>query len=255
MIHLKIFFNSFEIQINSTNNYLNLHLNKNSNVFKIDFEFFSFSYSKMELNTVIEFEKEKSLFYLIDSNTDGSFLIHYLISHGIRSNVKTILLNFSQTLSHFKGVQAKLGNLTAFNTSLTNGSFISFDLMSKLSENFLNSNEDQSIIFNDVYSKIEDMTQKSNEKIYLVIDDLTIATMSGINENTIFEFLAKVQSLSDNICLVVYVQSMLNNNFFINDLVYMSDLYFKIENLSTGYSKEIDGQVKKIKKIILNFGY
>ena len=34
-----------------------------------------------------------------------------------------------------------------------------------------------------------------------------------------------------------------SNKYFINDLVYMSDYYLKVENLSTGYLKEINGQV------------
>ncbi|CAF0737357.1 unnamed protein product [Brachionus calyciflorus] len=199
----------------------------------------------MELNTVIEFDKEQSLFYLIDSNTDGSFLIHYLIAHSIRSNTKTFFVTLSQTLSHFKGVQAKLGNLTSFNSCLTNGSLINFDLMTKLSENFLDSDSNEGHLFDDVYEKIGELVKKadSKEKFYLIIDDLSIALLAGVPETCILEFLAKIQSLNDNLCLVVYIQSMLSNPFLISDLSQMSDLYFKIENLSTGYSKEIDGQI------------
>lgn len=195
----------------------------------------------MDFSTVIDFEKEKGSFYLVDSNTDGSFFVHYMLSHGIKSNSNTILITFSQTLGHYKGVQAKLGNSSAFNLNLSTGNLVHFDLLSKLSLAYA---ENQTKILNDLFEKIELIVkQKEKEEFFLIIDDLSVASLYGIAEQELFTFLSKVQCLSDRVCLMVYVQSMLSTRNFINDLIYMCDFYFKIENLSTGYSKEIDGQV------------
>ncbi|RNA15925.1 elongator complex 6 [Brachionus plicatilis] len=197
----------------------------------------------MDFNTVIEFGKEKSSFYLVDSSTDGSFFIHYILSHSIRSNVKTIFVTLSQTLGHYKGVQAKLGNSTSLSTSLSERSLVHYDLLSKISQAYVEGKSDQIKIFDDLVDKVAAVVQQKDEDFILIIDDLCLACLNGVSEKALFGFLAKIQSLSDKLCLVVYAQSMLATRDFINDLIYMSDLYFKIENLSTGYSKEIDGQM------------
>lgn len=194
----------------------------------------------MDFSTVVEFGKENCSFYLVDSSTDGSFFVHYLISHSIRSNVKTIFVSLSQTLGHYKGVQAKLGNSTSFSTSLAQGSFIHFDLLSKFSQEYT---DDQIKIFDDLIQKVSDIVKQNDGNVFLIIDDLSLACLYGVPEKTLFGFLTKLQSLSEKLILMVYIQSMIATRDLISDLVYMSDLYYKIENLSTGYSKEIDGQV------------
>lgn len=194
----------------------------------------------MDFNTVFEFGKENCSFYLVDSSTDGSFFVHYLISHTIRSNIKTIFVSLSQTLGHYKGVQAKLGNSTSLSTSLAQGSFLHFDLLSEFSKEY---SDGQINIFDELVQKVSNIVKNIDDNVFLIIDDLSLACLYGVPEKKIFGFLSKVQSLSDKLTLMVYVQSMMATRDFINDLVYMSDLYFRIENLSTGYSKEIDGQV------------
>lgn len=193
----------------------------------------------MDINNVLEFDKQNSLFTLVESNTDGSFLVHFFISNCIKqTSAKTFLITLSQTFSHYKSVQTKLGNLSILNNLITNEKFFSYDLMNKINEN------SSTNFFDDVLSKIQTSIQKSsNEKFYVIIDDLSVAQLTGFADNKLLKFITQLQSLSDELHLIVYSQSFYSNKYFINDLVHMSDLYFKVEPLSTGFSKDIQGQV------------
>lgn len=202
----------------------------------------------MELNSVIEFDKQNSAFTLIESNTDGSFLVHYLLSSCIRqSSAKTFLISLSQTFSHFKSVQAKLGNLSQLNSSLTNGNFLNFDLLTKLGTEIY---APKTNVFDEIFCKIQSIVndcEEKYEKFNIIIDDLSIASLTGFTDNNLLEFLTKLQLLSNKVAIIAYIQSFYTNKYFARDLVHLSDLFFKVENLSTGYSKEIDGQVRLIK--------
>ena len=53
--------------------------------------------------------------------------------------------------------------------------------------------------------------------------------------------------------IILCMQSLVedtNLSFLIKDFAYLADIYFKIDQLSTGYSKEIHGQVLSDSKLL-----
>ena len=84
----------------------------------------------------------------------------------------------------------------------------------------------------------------TNSEVIVIVDDMSILNLIGCDENFIFEFVNTIQSFSNlNINLILQYQSFWTHKFILNDLIHVSDVYFKVEDLLTGYSKEIQGQV------------
>ena len=79
--------------------------------------------------------------FIKNYKVDGSFLLHHLISHGLRHDYAIFFFHSYQTLSHYKSVQVKLGNSQAFNKHVEQGRFVNFDLL-KLFESRQNNQQD-----------------------------------------------------------------------------------------------------------------
>ena len=78
----------------------------------------------------------------------------------------------------------------------------------------------------------------------IIIDDFSVFNMIGFNENFIIEFIYNIKEFRNKVNLIVYLQLLRANSQLIEELKYLADSYFMIENLITGHSKEIQGQVK-----------
>lgn len=203
----------------------------------------------MNLENVLEYETRKPQLTVIESkDTDGSFLIHHLLSTLLRKTDQPgvlFLLTLSQTLSHYKSVQAKLGNSTVFGNALNSASLVPIDLMGPISSAETTHRNVFDAVITDMRAKLE--SRSTHQPICVVIDDLSLASLVGLDDLSVLRFLRQIQSLNDHdkSSLIVYAQSFDSNKSLVNDLIHVSDLVVRVERLSTGYSKEIDGQVSK----------
>lgn len=213
----------------------------------------------MNLNNVLEYETKKPQFVLIESNTDGSFLLHHFLSNLLKNNEQSsniFMLTLAQTKSHYKSVQIKLGNSIALNQHLSDEKLITFDMMESLGE-LINPNDQNDkiepildTILTNLKEKIRQIKNKTNDSnFYVIIDDLSIASLMGASESYLFDFVNKIIQLDERLNLIAYVQSFYSNKYLINDWAHMADLFIKTECLTTGYTKEIDGQVYYFCKI------
>lgn len=199
-----------------------------------------------DLLNYFNLEKNNNFLTMITSSTlDASFLIHHLLSCGLKANNKIYFLSASQTWAHYKSVQIKLGNGTALAEMSDKSNLINFDLMN-LSNDFLkgdNNNIEKNMknAFTDIKSKLE----SSAEKALIIIDDLSILNLIGCNENFIFEFMSSIRDFSDRVNLVIYSQMLVTNQSLLNDLIFIADSHIVADSLVTGYSKDIQGQVRK----------
>jgi hypothetical protein len=207
----------------------------------------------MDLLNVLEFSKKEPLTTILTSKVvDGSFGIHFILSDCLRhDSCKIVFLNFAQTFSHYKSVQSKLGNLNILNTKVNNADFLNLDCLSS-DRNLIqlrSKNDDNHQFLADLLKKIDEFIKKdanTEKKVFVFIDDLSILQLMGYTDKSLTYFLNKIKMSNQNVHLIAYVQEMYLNQMFVNDLVYTADLMLAVENLSTGYSKEIDGQVKEI---------
>jgi len=202
----------------------------------------------MDLNNGLEFEKIDPLVTLINSNdTDGSFLLNNLLSKIIRQKEFIIFLTFSQKMTHYKSIQGKLANANTLSSLMEKGEFNLIDCMQIFKKMLANQNQnDLKTLLNEIFLNIKTPCDKfdfSSKKMYIFIDDLSVAHLIGINDYAQLEFLSKIRSINENIRLVINCQGFDTNQTFVTDLAHIADLYVKIDKLKTGYSKEIDGQV------------
>jgi len=185
---------------------------------------------------------------LITSSTlDASFLIHHLLSTALRTNPDrhTYFLNTAQTWSHYKSVQVKLGNSTSF-ADLTNSShLVNFDL-TKLNEQFLTaqSTSDMQTSVKQVFDALLVQLAGNQGNSLVIIDDLSVLSLAGCSDNLIFEFLAGLKDLRDRVSVVVYSQTLEFNEMLVRELMHLADSYAVCDSLVTGYSKEVQGQLR-----------
>lgn len=216
----------------------------------------------MNLNNILEFDFKRPEFTLIESSgTDGSFLMHHLLNSILRdaSPSLTFLLTFSQTLSHYKSVQIKLGNSTQLNQALANEKLVHIDQMTQLSQCELeitttsSSNNDENDektrlkrIFDKAIPVIKEKVDAASkdESVFVLFDDLSVLNLIGVKDNLVLQFLSKIRLIRDEKMFIgAYCQAFYGNRSFLGDLRHMADLVVKTESLTTGYSKEINGQV------------
>jgi hypothetical protein len=209
----------------------------------------------MDLSSVLEFDTLQPKFTLIESKSgaDGSFLIHHLLSSCLRHqqqqqqqhNDSTIFfLTFSQTFSHYKSVQGKLGNSALIVKSLNDQKLVHFDTGTQLANNFYQQESNDKLL-DQISNRIVDFVANRNSQdssYYVIVDDLSIASLVGIKDPSLLRFFNTLNRI-DSLNVIVYAQSFYSNSAFISDLVSISDLYLVSDILSTGYSKEINGQV------------
>lgn len=207
----------------------------------------------MNLSDVLEFESLRPELTLIESKkTDGSFVLHQILSTILKevdSEPKQsviVLLTFSQTLIHYKSIQAKLGNSTQWTNAVNGEKLIPIDLVAPLSQFGADFKGVLDKAFSTIQAKISPILAKTpSTRIYVIIDDLSITSLIGVEETLLLEFLSKIRALKENdsVYVVAYIQSFDSDTWFVNDLVHLADLVVRTESLTTGYSKEIDGQV------------
>lgn len=206
----------------------------------------------LNLNNVLEYKTRRWDFTLVDSkSTDGTFILHYLMSEILRDSENpntTILITFAQVLGHYKGVQSKLGNSNLLNEALKNKHFMNVDLMEPLSHSAEILDLDFGSVFDQAFEKVKQkadtIANSDRPKLNIIIDDISIPGLLGVDERITFGFVRKLSLLNNLASMIVYVQRF--DIWLVNDLVYLADLVVQTENLTTGYSKEIDGQVCKV---------
>lgn len=204
-----------------------------------------------DLQNIIDIDSLKSNFILIESNNiDGTFVLHHLLSYCIKREFKTLFLTLSQTLSHYKSIQTKLGNTNKLTKLIETGIIKHIDCL-KLVNYDHDGNDDEFI--NLLFKLVNENLTVSHNYEYLIIDDLTIAYLltNKLNIKKFYQFIINIKNTYTNLKIIVYMQSFNNNvdsalSNLIKDFSYLSDLYFNLSQLETGYSKDIHGQVCNI---------
>jgi hypothetical protein len=204
-----------------------------------------------DLQNIIDFDTFNTHFTFIESNNiDGSFLIHHLLSYCIKREHQTLFLTIAQTLSHYKSIQVKLGNSTKLTKLIEKNVITHVDCL-KFSNNFLNdTTNDENFFLNQLLNEVNQQFLKCLDYKYLIIDDLTTAYLLTNKKcyKKFYEFIFNIKNNHPNVKIVLYMQSFDNNDdmnlsHLVKDFAYLADLYFKVDQLATGYSKDIHGQV------------
>ena len=124
----------------------------------------------------------------------------------------------------------------------------------KSTNGYLSTNDDDYFL-NEIINQVTSQLNKAINYDYLIIDDLTIAYLLTNKKDyrKLYEFIFKIKNNNLNMNIILCMQSFVedtNLSFLIKDFAYLADIYFKIDQLSTGYSKEIHGQVLSDSKLL-----
>lgn len=203
----------------------------------------------MELDQVLELDKLEAELSVIESRssgTEGSFLIHHLLSSCLRrsaqSSSQIVFIPVAQSFSHYRSVQNKLGNSSLLTSQLTSQSFITIDAFTNLSDLYLSGNMKESYL-DSLFSQVQTAIKNKNVPCYIVIDDISFFHFFGFSDKSILRLVHQCLNQIFNSRVIIGTQVFDSNKSLISDLTHIADFHCAVESLATGYSKEIDGQV------------
>jgi len=185
--------------------------------------------------------------------TDGGFLlVHFLISY-LKSGRHVCFVALEQSLFHYVSVCRKLGfNLTAEQNKGT------FNFINGLSEPYLwtsSLSSDLSVplftfasngSFQSLFDRIyEDITKKSyNSGFCIIIDSVNLLLNFGKPKDifSLIHYLKVLVEEKTDSCLVALIHEG-EDDKTVKMIIHQSSILISVEELSTGYSKDINGQV------------
>eukprot|EP00112_Aurelia_sp_Birch-Aquarium-sp1_P019741 Seg4947.2 transcript_id=Seg4947.2/GoldUCD/mRNA.D3Y31 product="hypothetical protein" protein_id=Seg4947.2/GoldUCD/D3Y31 len=205
------------------------------------------------INLSVEDLSQGEFILIEDNQTDGSFLLHHFIAAYLKAGANICLVGFSQTLVHYASIGKKLGlNL---NAARENNQLTFIDGMSL----FLECLEDQDPsgeTNQPIDLKRFHQTLKStvSDKVTLLIfDDITSLVNSGVSAETVADFMHYCYSMAvspnNKLCLLALMHCDLDIDdeatiFLRNQLKYHVTISINVKGLTTGYSRDVHGQVE-----------
>ena len=190
----------------------------------------------------------------------GYAFISHFIAQNLKKNNNVCFLSISNTWGHYCNVLSKFGMNVKNHTELNNLKVIEgLKLMSKIDDlnmfNFLNNCELTPL--KDIFFEIKEIISKwkeSNGSCTLIIDNLSVFLNLGVQLTEIIMFLQYcICLLNVNLCDTTQKNSIVllvneeeadeDSHKLLEFIKNKSNLYLKIKELDTGFSKQIHGTV------------
>ncbi|KAJ7383717.1 Elongator subunit elp6 [Desmophyllum pertusum] len=236
-----------------------------------------------DLNALTDFSEKcppKRKFLLIsDSQNDGSFLIHHFLALYIKGGFKVFFVALVQSFSHYNIVAQKLGaNLgsaceSGQVTFLDGLKLVSEGLDDKSKQEYSfekpqttvsdNNGDDSNPFLNisnhnftlqPLYNRIKSSLGKETKPCLLLIDDVTALLSIGIHVQEVISFIhyCSVMMCSSPTTLDGCLVTLAHNDSDVDDeeslllwkqLCYVAHMEFHVKGLSSGYCKDVHGQL------------
>ncbi|XP_067887553.1 elongator complex protein 6 isoform X2 [Heterodontus francisci] len=220
------------------------------------------------LNSTPETCEQGKAVLLSDKQTDGSFLVHHFLSFYLKGGCKVCFLGLVQSFNHYSLVAQKLGvNLSA---AREKGQLVFLEALRSSVDFMLGDRQDSTPhtlsplqFLSSPNASLQPLyeficislleTSKTTWKFpVLIIDDLSVLLSLGVSTVNILNFMhycrATVCSkLMGNLVMMVHDTEDLEdeeNNFVVKSLSHQCHLILQVEGLTTGYCKDIHGQLK-----------
>ncbi|XP_019618100.1 PREDICTED: elongator complex protein 6-like [Branchiostoma belcheri] len=224
-----------------------------------------------ELNTFLGFDHlkpPKGQFVLIsDSLTDDSFLIHHFLSLYIKGGWKVCLLALAQSFGHYNAVGQKLG--VHLSQAREKGQLRFIDglkcslqaytctTQEEQAQNPLRCLCDKKATLRPLYDQVKTLVCSEEGVLegptLLLVDDLSVLVSLGMSVKDVADFMhycrvlmcPTLQSQGAIVSLVhkdADVEDEENSTLF-RHMAYHSTVHLAVEGLSSGYSRDVHGQV------------
>lgn len=214
-----------------------------------------------ELQNALSPERRK--FTLItDWKTDGSFLIHHFLSYYLKSRWKVCFVALAQSFSHYNLIQQKLGvNLPSarddgqlvFVEGLRSYTNLLFSETPETDSHnplrFLRSSVDLRPLYDFISAALAPSAGEEWKGRALIVDDLSLLTSLGITPVQILDFIHYCRAgvchelQGEVVCLVHRDEEDEDGEVLLKSLCHQSGLVLQAEGLSTGFCKDVHGQL------------
>ena len=209
--------------------------------------------------------------------TDGSFLLHHLLSLYGHGNCNACLVGVAQTYNHYKSVADKVGS--SLNKRKESGQFAFIDALKEIGQITIESTSDDSIgdvntgdtldvsylkrLYFAIKSAIQQLSKQGDASTVLVmIDDLTMLLHLGIPVLSVIHFVQYLRQLvcpthDSSGCLTVLVPQDLaveddDLNILVRQLCHSSDMILHVSGLESGFCRDVHGKVMALAKICVH---
>lgn len=229
-----------------------------------------------ELNSILSSSpdsfREGEFILLSDRQADASFLVHHYLTFYLRARCRVCVLGLVQSFSHYSVVSQRLGvNLTqakekgqlVFLEALkaSPGVLLGEDSSDKSAAlDYLRSPRPElrglyEFVWNSLSRGAGEDTAKSWGPPVLIIDDLSVLLSLGVSAAAILDFAHYCQAticsqLQGSVVALVrcedeeYDEDEEGSNYLLKALSHQCSLSLRVEGLSTGYCRDIHGQVE-----------
>ncbi|XP_063308927.1 elongator complex protein 6 [Pelobates fuscus] len=220
-----------------------------------------------ELNSLLGASTESlergKLILIRDCESDGSFLVHHFLSYYVKAGCKVCFLGLVQSFSHYNVIAQKLGvNLVSakddgqliFLEGLRSYTDLLFGKQETEQANplrFLRAGSDLKPLYDFVCASLAPSSDESWKCPVLIIDDVSVLLSLGVTAVQVLDFMqycrASVCSkYKGNVLCLVHNHSECEdeeNELVTKSLWHQSSLVLHTEGLTTGFCKDVHGQL------------
>ena len=231
-----------------------------------------------ELNNILNFDEKmppgKRSILITESATEGTFLLHHLLSLFLKGGNNACLVSFAQSFNHYNNVAVKLG--VNLNSAQENGNFVfvgglkalggglsdhctskseQVDVATDAVEMLFRSGKDNcaKYLYETIENSYKSLKNWQTVPSLLLIDDMSLLVHLGIPPQELVWLMQYLQTLTCSTpegkgCLASLIhrdKECEDNdlNFLMKNLQHKSDIILHVVGLPTGYSKEVHGQL------------
>ncbi|KAG8443430.1 hypothetical protein GDO86_012008 [Hymenochirus boettgeri] len=222
-----------------------------------------------ELNSLLGIStdtvRQGKLTLICDCKTDGGFLVHHFLSYYLKAGCKVCFVALIQSFSHYNIIAQKLGlNLS---TAKDEGQLVFLEGLKSYTElhfgekggddnsnplSFLRTGSEMKPLYEFICSALAPSAGQPWKSSVLILDDLSVLLSLGVTSVQVLDFMhycrATVcgQYKGNVVCLVHGDEECDDeaNELVVKSLYYQSNLILRAEGLSTGYCKDVHGQLK-----------
>ncbi|KAM4821595.1 elongator complex protein 6 isoform 1-T1 [Thomomys bottae] len=218
------------------------------------------------LNTSPDRAEQGKLTLLCDSKTDGSFLVHHFLSFYLKANCKVCFVALLQSFSHYNIVGQKLGvNLTM---ARERGQLVFLEGLKSTVDIFFQTQEEPHPLsflreagagsLQPLYEFVREALKPVDREEatwrfpVLLVDDLSVLLSLGLGAVAVLDFVHYCRAtvcweLQGNVVALLHNSGEAEdeeNDLLLNGLSHQSHLILQAEGLSTGFCKDVHGQLK-----------
>lgn len=219
------------------------------------------------LNTILNINNQtppKGKFFLIsEAHSDGSFLIHHFLSFYLKGGHKVCFLALVQSFSHYSSISQKLG--VSLSSSIQNGKLVFIEGLKcalkgmdipeeKVDENPFVGLGKPNFSLKPLFEKVKEEILKiaDGDPYLLLIDDISVLLSLHVSAIQVQDF---VQYCQVNVCtpekggclvILEHAECDLEDSdeeILEKHLIYKSNLELHVKGLSSGYCREVHGQL------------